>query len=49
MGNDVLLAAAMFMRFIAMGTGEKELYIIGGAFVALGFIFKMAIREAQGR
>ncbi len=44
-----LLVAAMFTRFIAMGTGEKELYIIGGAFVALGFIFKMAIREAQGR
>jgi hypothetical protein len=43
-----LLVGAMFLRFIAMGMGEKDLYIIGGAFVALGFIFKMAVREAQG-
>ena len=43
------LVCAMLTRYLAMGMGEKDLYILGGIFVAFGFIFKSLVREAQGK
>jgi len=42
------MVGAMLTRYLAMGMGEKDLYILGGVFVAFGFILKSAVREAQG-
>ncbi len=44
-----ILVGAMLTRYFALGMGEKDLYILGGVFVAFGFIFKMLIREVGGR
>ncbi len=44
-----VLVGAMLIRYVGMGMGEKDLYILGGVFVAFGFLFKMLVREVGGR
>lgn len=40
----LLVAGIMITRYIGMGTGQKDLYILGGLGMAVGYILKQVIR-----
>ena len=40
----ILVAIVMIVRYIGMGTGQKDLYIIGGIGMAVAFILRQVIR-----